>query len=75
MAEFFQLSALQVRYGIVGSGSAEFDTAIALLGDPGFWAFGPPGVAQDCADWGSKAVGRHSGAGRGLPDQWGCRSS
>jgi SAM-dependent methyltransferase len=48
MAEFFRLSALQVRDGIVGSGAvsaAQFDAAIALLGDPGFWAFGPGGVA------------------------------
>jgi len=48
MAEFFQLSVLQVRDGIVGSGAvsaAQFDSAIALLGDPGFWAFGPAGVA------------------------------
>jgi SAM-dependent methyltransferase len=48
IAEFFQLSALQVRDGIVGSGAvsaAQFDAAIALLEDPGFWAFGPGGVA------------------------------
>ena len=48
MAEFFRLSALQVRDGIVGSGAvsgAQFDAAIALLEDPGFWAFGPGGVA------------------------------
>ena len=48
MAEFFRLSALQVRDGIVSSGAlpaAQFDAAITLLGDPGFWAFGPGGVA------------------------------
>jgi hypothetical protein len=48
MAEFFRLSALQVRDGIVRSGAvatAQFDAAIALLEDPGFWAFGPGGVA------------------------------
>ena len=48
MAEFFQLSVLQVRDRIVDAGalsSAQFDAAVALLGDPGFWAFGPSGVA------------------------------
>jgi hypothetical protein len=38
MTEFFRLSALQVRDGIVRSGSvsaAQFDAAIAFLGDPG----------------------------------------
>jgi hypothetical protein len=48
MAEFFRLSALQVRDGIVRSGAvatAQFDAAIALLEDAGFWAFGPGGVA------------------------------
>jgi hypothetical protein len=48
MAEFLRLSTIQVRDGIVGSGSvsaAQFDTAITLLRDPGFWAFGPAGVA------------------------------
>jgi hypothetical protein len=48
MAEFFRLSVLQVRDRIVGSGgvsAAQFDAGIALLGDPGFWAFGPGGVA------------------------------
>ena len=48
MAEFFQLSATQVRDGIVGSDAvsdAQFDAAIALLADPGFWAFGPGGIA------------------------------
>jgi SAM-dependent methyltransferase len=48
MAEFLRLSTLQVRDGIVGSGAvsaAQFDAANALLGDPGFWAFGPAGVA------------------------------
>jgi hypothetical protein len=48
MAEFFLLSVLQVRDGIVRSGAvatAQFDAAIALLEDAGFWAFGPGGVA------------------------------
>jgi len=48
MAEFFHLSVLQVRDRIVGSGAlsaVQFDAAIALLEDPGFWAFGPAGVA------------------------------
>ena len=48
MAEFFRLSTLQVRDRIVGSGAvsaAQFDAAIALFEDPGFWAFGPGGVA------------------------------
>ena len=53
MAEFFRLSTLQVRDRIVGSGAvsaAQFDAAIALFEDPGFWAFGPGGVAV----WGQK---------------------
>ena len=48
MAEFFRLSVLQLRESIVGSGAVsavQFDAAIALLEDPGFWAFGPGGVA------------------------------
>jgi SAM-dependent methyltransferase len=48
MAEFFHLSVLQLRDGIVGSGAlsdAQFDAATALLEDPEFWAFGPGGVA------------------------------
>jgi SAM-dependent methyltransferase len=48
MAEFLRLSTLQVRDRIIGSGAvsaAQFDAAVALLGDPGFWAFGPAGVA------------------------------
>jgi len=47
IAEFFQLSVLQVRDRIVGSSAVsaeQFDAAVALLGDPGFWAFGPAGV-------------------------------
>jgi hypothetical protein len=48
MAEFLRLSTLQLRDRIVGSGAvsaAQFDAANALLADPGFWAFGPGGVA------------------------------
>jgi len=48
MAEFLRLSTLQVRDGIISSGAvsaAQFDAAVALLGGPGFWAFGPAGVA------------------------------
>jgi hypothetical protein len=48
MAEFLRLSTLQLRDGIVGSGAvsaAQFDAANALFADPGFWAFGPGGVA------------------------------
>ena len=48
MAEFLHLSVLQLRDGIVGSGAlseTQFDAATALLEDPGFWAFGPGGVA------------------------------
>src|SRR5215469_3071971 len=48
MAEFLRLSTLQVRDGIIGSGAvsaAQFDAAVALLADPGFWAFGPGCVA------------------------------
>jgi hypothetical protein len=48
MAEFLRLSTLQLRDRIIGSGAvsaAQFDAANALLADPGFWAFGPGGVA------------------------------
>jgi SAM-dependent methyltransferase len=48
MAEFLRLSTLQLRDKIVGSGAvttAQFKAAIALFEDPGFWAFGPGGVA------------------------------
>jgi hypothetical protein len=48
MAEFLRLSTLQLRDRIIGSGAvpaSQFDAANALFSDPGFWTFGPGGVA------------------------------
>ncbi len=48
IAEFFQLTALQVRDNIIASGALtaeRFDAAVALLDDRAFWAFAGAGVA------------------------------
>jgi SAM-dependent methyltransferase len=48
MAEFLRLTAEQVRAKIVHCGALDggrFGAAMALLGDPAFWAFGPGTIA------------------------------
>jgi len=54
IAEFFQLTADQVRDKILMSGALtveRLDAAVALLDDPGFWAFAGATVAA----WGKRA--------------------
>jgi hypothetical protein len=56
VAEFFQLTAEQMRDEVVSSGalSAErFDAGLALLDDPKFWAFAGAGIAV----WGRRPNG------------------
>lgn len=56
VAEFFSLTAEQMRERMVSSGamSAErIDEALALLASPDFWAFGGGGIAM----WGRKPLG------------------
>ena len=48
MAEFFSLTAEQMREPIVNAGTmdeADFDDALALLMSPEFWGFGGAGVS------------------------------
>ena len=55
-AEFFRLSAEQVRDGITGTGGAlgsdRLDEALGLLEDPAFWGFAGAGIAV----WGRRSV-------------------
>ena len=48
MAEFFQLTGEQMRDRVIAAGAMaaeRFDTAMALLDDPKFWAFAGAGIA------------------------------